>query len=220
MIDTAREEILTRLKNAVGSTPPAPSTVCMPIATFTNEEKIEKLRALMEAMRTEVHLSSKTDWGNKLKAILRARNLKTLLYSAATWMSPVIEQAWDESAEGFPARVPFDRQVEDFKESLFEIDAGITTTCGGIAETGAIVLWPDEQEPRTMSLVPPVHIAVLQADQIYNSFCEIVQAQNWTASMPTNALLISGPSKTADIEMTLAFGVHGPKELIVIILTD
>jgi L-lactate dehydrogenase complex protein LldG len=220
MIDTAREEILTRLKNAVGSTPPAPSTVCMPIATFTNEEKIEKLRALMEAMRTEVHLSSKTDWGNKLKAILRARNLKTLLYSAATWMSPVIEQAWDESAEGFPARVPFDRQVEDFKENLFEIDAGITTTCGGIAETGAIVLWPDEQEPRTMSLVPPVHIAVLQADQIYNSFCEIVQAQNWTDSMPTNALLISGPSKTADIEMTLAFGVHGPKELIVIILRD
>jgi L-lactate dehydrogenase complex protein LldG len=220
MIDTAREEILTRLKNAVGSTPPAPSTVCMPIATFTNEEKIEKLRALMEAMRTEVHLSSKTDWGNKLKAILRARNLKTLLYSAATWMSPVIEQAWDERAEGFPARVPFDRQVEDFKENLFEIDAGITTTCGGIAETGAIVLWPDEQEPRTMSLVPPVHIAVLQADQIYNSFCEIVQAQNWTDSMPTNALLISGPSKTADIEMTLAFGVHGPKELIVIILRD
>ena len=71
-----------------------------------------------------------------------------------------------------------------------------------------------------MSLVPPVHIAVLEADNIYNSFCEIIQAQSWPAHMPTNALLISGPSKTADIEMTLAFGVHGPRELIVIIIKD
>ncbi|MGD9250586.1 MAG: lactate utilization protein, partial [Desulfobacterales bacterium] len=104
------------------------------------------------------------------------------------------------------------------KEALFEVDVGITTTTGAIAETGAIVLWPDAREPRTLSLVPPVHIAVLEADKIYNSFCEIIQDQNWTAGMPTNALLISGPSKTADIEMTLAFGVHGPKELIVIVL--
>jgi L-lactate dehydrogenase complex protein LldG len=220
MTSTARDEILSRLKNAIGSTPPAPSTVCMPIATFATDEKVEKLQTLMEAMRTEVHLATKADWGNKLKAILRARDLKTLLYSPATWMSPLIEQAWDENDEGLPAKVPFDREVEDLKETLFEIDAGITTTRGGIAETGAIVLWPDDKEPRTMSLVPPVHIAVLEAGQIYNSFCEIIQAQNWAAGMPTNALLISGPSKTADIEMTLAFGVHGPKELIVIILTD
>ena len=45
-----------------------------------------------------------------------------------------------------------------------------------------------------------------------------MKAQNWAAGMPTNALLISGPSKTADIEQTLAYGVHGPKELIVLII--
>ncbi|WP_278366532.1 LUD domain-containing protein, partial [Marinobacter salarius] len=42
--------------------------------------------------------------------------------------------------------------------------------------------------------------------------------QNWAAGMPTNALLVSGPSKTADIEQTLAYGVHGPKELIVLVI--
>ncbi len=220
MTDTAREEILSRLQNAIGSTPPAPSTACMPIASFTREEKIEKLQTLMEAMRTEVHLTSTADWGHKLKDVLQARNLKTLLYSPDTWMAPVIEQVCGENADGLPARIAFDRRIEDFKAELFDIDAGITTTGGAVAETGAIVLWPDASEPRTMSLVPPVHIAVLKADQIYNSLCEIIQDQNWTAGMPTNALLISGPSKTADIEMTLAFGVHGPKELIVLILTD
>ena len=71
-----------------------------------------------------------------------------------------------------------------------------------------------------MSLVPPVHIVVLEADKVYNTFCEILEKQGWTQNMPTNMVLISGPSRTADIEMTVAFGVHGPKELIVFILAN
>jgi L-lactate dehydrogenase complex protein LldG len=82
------------------------------------------------------------------------------------------------------------------------------------------VLWPDAREPRLMSLVPPLHIALLQSDKIYNSFYEIIQVEKWPDRMPTNALLISGPSKTADIEMTLAFGVHGPRELIAMIIEE
>ena len=220
MINATREKILSRLKTAIGDTPPAPPTACMPIATFAAEEKIEKLKGLMEAMRTEVHVVNSAEWTAQLQAVLAARKLQTLFYAPDTWLAPAIEQAWAGDAAGLPERVPFDRPVEDLKETLFKVDAAITTTCGAIAETGAIVLWPDANEPRTLSLVPPVHIAVVKADQIYNSFCEIIQAQNWTAQMPTNALLISGPSKTADIEMTLAFGVHGPKELIVLIVTD
>ena len=105
------------------------------------------------------------------------------------------------------------------RQYLFnEVDASITSTRGGIAETGSLILWPTPDEPRLMSLVPPVHIAVLNASEIYTTFHEAMISQDWASGMPTNALLISGPSKTADIEQTLAYGVHGPKELIVLVI--
>jgi len=60
---------------------------------------------------------------------------------------------------------------------------------------------------------------VLLADNIYGTFLEVWQ-KKWSVGMPTNALLISGPSKTADIELTLASGVHRPRELIVLVVDE
>ena len=197
-----------------------PATACLPIATYEPDRRLERLITLMRAMRTQIEETTPRDWTDRLKAILKTRHLKSLLYAPETALGLQLEDAWTKAAQELPALRTWQGEIEDFKEELFQIDAAITTTVGAVAETGAIVLWPDKIEPRLMSLVPPVHIAVLQADKIYNSFCEIIQAQNWAAQMPTNALLISGPSKTADIEMTLAFGVHGPRELIVIIIKN
>ena len=219
MSSAARDRILHRLREAVGDGGEAPATACLPIATFTPREKIERLKSLMEAVKTEVHVVAAADWPVALKSALKQRKLKTLLYAPQSAFGPELEKAWQEDSEELPELTVYAGEIESFKETIFQTDAGITSTVGAIAETGAVVLWPDSNEPRLMSLVPPVHIAVVEASAIYNSFCEIIQAQNWPENMPTNAILVSGPSKTADIEMTLAFGVHGPKELIVFILT-
>ena len=126
-----------------------------------------------------------------------------------------MDRYWIVSAR--PRLVAYDRPVEQMKERLFnEMDAGFTTTRGGIAETGGLIVWPSPQEPRLMSLVPPVHLALLDTDAIYDTFWDALRSQGWAAGMPANALLISGPSKTADIEQTLAYGVHGPKRLVVV----
>jgi L-lactate dehydrogenase complex protein LldG len=137
-----------------------------------------------------------------------------------TPVGKAVHAAWISGGDGLPALVPYDQEIFSFKETLFAADAAITGTRGAIAETGAIVLWPDQAEPRLMSLVPPIHIAVLDADDIVDTLGEMMEKRGWADGMPTNALLISGPSKTADIELVLAFGVHGPKELIVLIVTD
>jgi L-lactate dehydrogenase complex protein LldG len=113
----------------------------------------------------------------------------------------------------------YDRKIEEWKDTLFhEIDFSITGSLAGLAESGSLVLWPDAGEPRLMSLVPPLHIALLDADRLFENFAQLIEKENWAAGMPTNALLISGPSKTADIEQTLAYGIHGPKQLITLIL--
>ena len=217
---TARERILARL-HASGTHATVVPEVPMPAAlTLHRDQKIERLSDLMTAVRTEVHVVSKDAWQDKLKALARERGWKRLLYGPRSPIGPEIETAWTSGSEGLPVLMPYTQPVASFKEQLFQdVDVGVTSTRGGIAETGAVVLWSSPAEPRLMSLVPPVHVAVLDADTIFNSMTEMMAAENWAGGMPTNALLVSGPSKTADIEFTLVFGVHGPKALIVIIRT-
>jgi L-lactate dehydrogenase complex protein LldG len=221
MSDVSRDQILNRLHAATQGQPvDIPEAPDLPVAPLNTAQKIEKLKALMEAVRTEVHVVEKQDWIKTLIEILKKRNLRSLLYAPGTPVGDKLQETWSQESNEMPELVTYDGQIEDFKERLFGIDAAVTSTVGGIAETGALILWPDEKEPRLMSLVPPIHIAVLDADKIYATFSEAIEAENWARQMPTNVVLISGPSKTADIELTLAFGVHGPKELIVLILHE
>ena len=159
----------------------------------------------------------KDDWLAALARITDEKRIASLLYGPGTWLAAELTAGWPPSAAAPPRRRAYDAEVETFKKALFEIDAGITTARGGIADTGALILWPTAAEPRLISLVPPVHIAVLDAENIYPSLAEAMARQRWAEGMPTNALLVSGPSKTADIEFTLVYGVHGPEELVVIV---
>ncbi len=215
---TARDRIMARLHASGTHQTEVPDAPLPPHVALDREAKIERLAELMAAIRTEIHIVEADRWIDALKALARAKGWKRLVYGPGAPVGAAIEAAWTVDSEALPELVAYTTPVETFKEDLFQIDAGVTGTRGGVADIGAVVLWPTEQEPRLMSLVPPVHVAVLDADTIYASLAEMMAAENWAAGMPTNALLISGPSKTADIEFTLVFGVHGPKELVLLIL--
>jgi L-lactate dehydrogenase complex protein LldG len=219
MIDqTARDRILERLKSSGTHLTTVPDTVMpAPPNPLDQDAKRERLETLMTAMRTEIHVVASADWVDKLTELARAKGWKQLIYGPQGPLGNAIETAWGASPDGLPALVAYQEPVEAFKADLFQIDVGVTSTRGAVADTGAIVLWPTAQEPRLLSLVPGVHVAVLDEDKIHDSLTAMMAAENWATSMPTNALLISGPSKTADIEFTLVFGVHGPEELILLI---
>jgi len=72
--------------------------------------------------------------------------------------------------------------------------------------------------PRLASLLPPVHVAILRADRIYSNLPALVTALAEKGTAGSNLVIITGPSRTADIEMTLTRGVHGPGEVHVVIV--
>jgi L-lactate dehydrogenase complex protein LldG len=217
----SRDRIFSRLHAALDqATVPNTQPPEMPIKQIGQKEKIAKLKTLMEAMRTEVYTTRVQNWTTALEDIFKNRKIKNLLYPPQTEIGRALELKMKNSTQGLPQLIPYDDNIEQLKEMVFKVDAGITSAAGAIAETGALILWPTQEEPRLMSIVPTIHIAILHADTIHNSLSEVIQNEGWSQKMPTNIVLISGPSKTADIEMTLAFGVHGPRELIVLIVEN
>ncbi|MBD3656955.1 MULTISPECIES: LutC/YkgG family protein [Marinobacter] len=219
---TARSNILGKLRNSLAGTTPRPDEFDEQLVTrpwqYPPAARVERLRSLMEAVHTEVHQVSATDWPALVADLLNRRNLSNLLCAPATDHGKALQHYWQTTGQRSQL-LAYDRPIEQWKTALFEnVEASITGTIGGIAATGSLVLWPDRHEPRLMSLVPPVHIALLKASEIHDNLYDLMTAQRWAAGLPTNALLVSGPSKTADIEQVLAYGAHGPKELIVVIL--
>lgn len=223
---SAKTNILAKLRKSLYCTTPIADQYDEALVTqpwrYAPEQRIARLRELMEAVHTEIHLSTQAQWPELLATLLKARNLPSLLIAPTTEYGQQLSSAWAGQSD-LPQLKAYDRPVEDWKEELFndtDTPASLTGTLGAIAATGSLILWPTPQEPRLMSLVPPLHIALLKASTIQDNFYEVQQQHGWAQQMPTNALLISGPSKTADIEQVLAYGAHGPKDLIVLILED
>lgn len=100
---------------------------------------------------------------------------------------------------------------------LFDYDVGISRAQAAIAETGTLLLESQSERHRLVSLVPPVHIAIVDAADIRLTLGEALADVGRGADLSPTITLITGPSRTADIELTLAIGVHGPQELYVIV---
>ena len=94
-----------------------------------------------------------------------------------------------------------------------EIRAGITGAVAGIAETGTLVVTSGNGRPQSISLLPDIHMAILRESDLKKDLAEVLNLRKVQDAGAVS--LISGPSKTADIEMTLTVGVHGPGEVIV-----
>lgn len=99
---------------------------------------------------------------------------------------------------------------------------GITEADYAIADTGTLVLLSGPERPRGVSLIPPVHLAIVKKENIVSNIGELFGILNKFyedhKTTPASATFITGPSRTADIELNLTLGVHGPKELHVLIV--
>lgn len=100
---------------------------------------------------------------------------------------------------------------------------GVTAAFAAIAETGTLMLTSGAGSPMTLNLLPDNHVVVLRRSQITGSLEDAwdrLRDHQGDAGMPRTAMFVSGPSSTADIELTLYLGAHGPRRLHIILVED
>jgi L-lactate dehydrogenase complex protein LldG len=105
------------------------------------------------------------------------------------------------------------------REGFFSADLGITGVDYLVAETGSVVLAGRPGQPRSPSLLPPVHVAVAARSQVLPDLFDLFAEGRWQEGLPSGLTLITGPSKTGDIELRLVTGVHGPGTIHVVLVS-
>lgn len=214
----SRHSIMGRLDAAPpGAVSSAPAAVRPPPL---GDSPYARFRELLEANRTIVRDTTSDRWPDDVMDLLRAEGCRNLLFAPDTEAGRRLSNS-GAPRDGLPALIPYDQDIEAMKPALVsDIDASLTESRSAIGSTGSVVLWPSREEPRLMSLLPPLHIVLVRASALVNTLDELVARQHWSDGMPTNVVLVSGPSKTADIAQLLAFGVHGPKKFAVMVIQD
>ena len=155
------------------------------------------------ALGGHVIICNETDFSSKVIGLLREKKINRV-------------QTWDQ-IPGLEKAALTEAGISVQLEADESIQAGITGALAGIAETGTLVIQGGEGQPLSASLLPEVYIAVLRASDIEGNLAKVLNLRK-VESYPS-VVLVSGPSRTADIEMTLTIGVHGPGELHVFIVT-
>ncbi len=183
----------------------------------SNAQLVRAMQAALSASHAEVWCADAAAWPAQLAEKLAAHGALRLLLDPACAEGAALARALPAGVEA----LPFARPLEQWKGELFDsVDAGFTVARSGIAATGTLVLAPDRGSPRSASLVPPLHVALVHANTLHADLHAAARAERWADAMPSNLVLASGPSKTSDIQQTLAYGAHGPRWMWVIIVVE
>jgi L-lactate dehydrogenase complex protein LldG len=132
------------------------------------------------------------------------------------WLPVALERAGVAVRRGTLAVEPEARRRE--LADLARIGAGLTGARAALADTGSLVLAHGPGCGRLASLLPPVHVALVSRRVLYPSLAAFLAVEPHAVSESSNLVIVTGPSRTADIEMTLTHGVHGPRELHVVLV--
>jgi len=218
---TARERMLGRLRAAApggGDSSEISRRIDAHYATQPiPADPVAAMCAALASLRADVICADESAWPELLADRLARAGVRRLLLDPASADGAALVRALPPQV----AAVGYVRPIEQWKAELFEtIDAGFTTARSGLAATGTLVLAPDAGTPRTVSLVPPLHVALVRASTLHPDLHTAARAERWADGLPTNLVMVTGPSKTSDIQQTLAYGAHGPRELWVVIVMD
>ncbi len=209
----ARDNILHKVRTALGRNvgqepgPCPPARIVVPAVSI--DAKIASFRERLEALAGRVHVaSSPDDARDYVRSVVNGRvavaSNAPLLRECGVTSLPSIRSGLTGRAE--------------LRELCSTAAVGITSADYCLADTGTLVMLASEQNPRLISLLPPVHVAVVSRQSMLSGLDELFSTVPLPAEQASSMVLITGPSRTADIEQILVRGVHGPGEIHVVVI--
>jgi L-lactate dehydrogenase complex protein LldG len=209
-MSSAREEILERVRAAIGTDSADPPRIQRSYHRTDDRTRDQLVAVFCERVgdyKAEVERISPAGLRDAISAAASRHGAQRLVIPAGLpndWRSPELELITDESL---------------MPRELDELDGVITACTVAIAETGTIALTAGAREGRRLlSLVPDLHICVVDGNQIVGTVPEaIAQIAEVVRRDHSPVTLISGPSATSDIELQRVEGVHGPRKLVVLV---
>ena len=216
-MNPAREEILGKVRAALQRGPDMPVPAVPPTgrvrprAAGATEAEIEMLLAEIGKLNGVTRrLRNRDDLQSALADLTRTEQVK----KATLWATPDLE-ALDVAGRLRALGVELVSPQAGMR-AVAECDLGVTGVDAALPETGTLLLRSSPEKPRVVSLLPRVHLAILRPSalraDLHQAFAE-VKGDGYV-------VLVTGPSRTADIELTLTLGVHGPKSLYAWLLDE
>jgi len=217
MASNAREEILGRLRTAKRQVPPSNPVTDDPVQPAKGEVEVFLREA--QAVSAKVNVVSGRDAiAQAVKEFLSEKGVKSLfVVEDKRFDSAALKQvARDLNAEYVST---WELSEKTYMDKAFACDVGITCCDWGVAETGSVVIFHRLEAPRLPSVSPPIHIGILYADKLLKSMEDLALViKQQREQMPSAVTIISGVSRTADILLTPTLGMHGPLELLIILV--
>ncbi len=206
MSAAARDAILGRIRAAQSTARlPAPRVVPTPPRVVLDPPaRLERFRAELQALGVESFVEA-TPVAVRTRVAALVDGLRLLSWDAAALPYELGTLATN-AVTGSASR---DEQAR--------AEIGLTGCDAAIAETGSIVLLSTAGRSRAISLLPPVHVVVVPVPRLRSNMAEVFEELGPAMDAAASCTVVTGPSRTADIELTLTLGVHGPGKVVVVI---
>ena len=240
---TSKEEFLASVRRALGRSagPPADAYPRLEETTAELEDQVRELHLRLEADRPQLldrleRLATLQGWTvhragdpeDAVAAVLAVADSLDISQAVRTDQNVFEEVPLDVGAMNSGLTISVAAQNEGFdrqavRKSIVDAGMGITGADYAVAETGSVVIVPRQGLSRLASLVPPVHVALVRPQDVVETLDDVFLLRRLDyhrngGDMGSYLNFITGPSRTADIEQTLVIGVHGPREVHMVLL--
>ena len=213
-----REQFLSAVATASMRTSlPSPSNVSE-LPAYQVGDLVGRFRVNAQAVNTVVHGPvSRHGVPRSVSAIAAGHGAKSFVAWDVLPAAGVTASLVAEGMKRLDHRVPSDGDRKARNAGFQDLDVGITGAEAGLAESGSLILSHGEGRPRMASLIPEIHIAILDVNSIASTLAHWAAANPEMVNNTTNLVMVTGPSRTGDIEQQLNLGVHGPRHVHVVL---